>query len=139
MTEPDERVATVIELPSKWSLVEFGTWSVSVSPDAMIMLPRHIPPDEVPDFVGAMLAAAEVGTKIKADNEASGAKDDRSRPSRRVRVTEGALPPGAVRVPTRAAVTASIGRRGGRRTNPPPRGSQGFPSGALSSTSKSPR
>jgi hypothetical protein len=128
----EERVARVTVLPNKWHLVEYGTWSVSVGPDAVIMLPRHVSPADVTDFVGAMLAAAEVGHKIKADNEAAGAKDNRSLPSRRAIVREGGVPPGAMRMPTTAgpnSPSGSIGRRGGQRraSQPPPRGSQGFP------------
>lgn len=136
----EERVARVTVLPNKWHLVEYGTWSVSVGPDAVIMLPRHVPPTDVPDFVGAMLAAAEVGHKIKADNEAAGAKDDRSRPARRAIVKEGGVPDGAMRMPTKAGpnLSGSIGRRGGQRraSQPPPRGSQGFPAPSVPSQSQ---
>jgi hypothetical protein len=128
--EPDdERVAKVTRLPSNWSLVEYGTWAVSVGPDAQIMLPRSLKPTEAGDFCAAVMAAAEVGLQVKTANEAAGAKDDRSLPGRRVMLREGEPPPGAVRLPVKAGPTGSIGHRGGQRraNQPPPRGSAGFP------------
>jgi hypothetical protein len=125
-----ESEAAVTSLPNGWSLVAFGAWSVSVAPDGLIHLPRHVTPGEVQsgDFTGAMLAAAEHGANIKADNEAAGANDDRSLLSRRAIVREGA-PVGTSRMPVKAGPKGSIGRRGGQRraNQPPPRGSQGFP------------
>lgn len=62
MSEADD----VTRLPNGWSLVRAGTWEVSIAPDGLIMLPRHVQPDEVDDFVAAMVRAAEVGAAQQA-------------------------------------------------------------------------
>jgi hypothetical protein len=124
---PEAKVTTLGDgAASGWSLVEYGSWSVSVGPDGLIHFPRHITASEVPDFVQAIRAAAEVAGTIKADNEAAGAKDDRSRPRRTI-VRAGPPPDGAARMPAKPHPTGSIGRRGRKAANPPPRGSAGFP------------
>lgn len=125
----DERVATVQHLPANgWALVTYGTWQVSVGNDGLLHLPRHLTPTDVPDFIGAIAAAGEVGLKIKADNETAGAKDDRGLPSKRVIVREGPPPNGATRMPAKGTtLTGTIGRRGGNRSGQAPRGSTSFP------------
>lgn len=85
-----------------WHLVTSGGWQVSVAPDGLLMLPRHIHPREWEDFVAAGRAAIEVGARIIAQNEENGRADDRTLPSRRALVTEGGVPPGAVRMMTQA-------------------------------------
>jgi hypothetical protein len=123
-----EPEATVMSLPSGWSLVSYGSWAVSVGPDSLLMLPRSLKPDEAEDFCAAVMAASVIGAQVKAENEERGKNDDRGRPSRRVIVREGGdagVPAGAVRLPTRAGPTGSIGRRRGHKAAP--RGSQGFP------------
>jgi hypothetical protein len=65
------RAATVRifgEHPSRWHLVEYGTWQISVAPDGLLMLPRHLHPVDVQDFVSCALAAAQVGAKVVAEN-----------------------------------------------------------------------
>lgn len=54
--------ANLTTLSNGWSLVRSGTWEVSVAPDGLIMLPRHLQPDEIEDFIGAVTQAAAVGT-----------------------------------------------------------------------------
>lgn len=100
MTE--EGAAKVRTLDSGWSLIEYGSWSVSVGPDGLIMLPRHLTPEEVPDFVNACLAAAEVGQKIRAVNAERAAGDNRSLPESLIQVSDsGTVPVGAVRLGTK--------------------------------------
>ena len=48
-------------LSNGWSLVRHGTWEVSIGPDGLIMLPRHLLPEEVEDFISAITQAAAVG------------------------------------------------------------------------------
>lgn len=52
-----------------WHLVEHGSWQVSVAPDGLLMLPRHLHPDEVNDFVRTIQAAAPVGKAVIVANE----------------------------------------------------------------------
>jgi len=54
------------DLPNGWSLVTHGTWEVSVAPDGLLMLPRHLVPSEVADFVAAIQEAAKVGAAKQA-------------------------------------------------------------------------
>lgn len=69
--DSSDAVTTVISYPQGWSLVERGSWQVSVGPDGLIMLPRHLHPSEVDDFCAAVQAAAPVGVKQRAANEAN--------------------------------------------------------------------
>jgi hypothetical protein len=122
------RKAKVRTVPGNWHLVEYGNWQVSVGPDAMIMLPRHVHPREVEDFVGAMLAAAEVGKEVAAANAENHREVDlENLPSDAAIVTEGPPPPGAVKmaVTERAATAATIGRK--RRDPRAPRPAQPAP------------
>ena len=66
----------VVQNPTGWSLVSHGTWEVSIGPDAMIMLPRLLAPEEVPDFVNAITKAAEVAVENRAINQAAAAAAD---------------------------------------------------------------
>src|SRR4051812_23715282 len=120
MTDTDTAEATVRTVDG-WKLVEYGTWQVSVGPDGLLMLPRHLHPDEVDDFVNAILAAGEVGRKIKTDNASAAQSDDRSLPASTILVTEGGVPPGAVRINTSAGSNPEPQPRGsiGRRTRNP--------------------
>jgi hypothetical protein len=58
-----------------WHLVETGSWQVSVAPDGLIMLPRHLHPEEVADFCAAVTAAADVGNKVVKDNQTAAEAD----------------------------------------------------------------
>jgi hypothetical protein len=69
VVEDDEGKARVLSYPQGWHLVERGTWQVSVAPDGLLMLPRHLHPDEIDDFCAAARAAAPVGRKQRAANE----------------------------------------------------------------------
>lgn len=60
---------TVKAYEEGWHLVEAGTWQVSVAPDGLLMLPRHLHPSEVADFCAAAMAAADVGHEVIKANE----------------------------------------------------------------------
>ena len=60
------KVDDLTTLSNGWSLVRHGSWEVSVAPDGLIMLPRHLQPDEVDDFIAAVTQAAVVGTDKQA-------------------------------------------------------------------------
>jgi hypothetical protein len=95
---PTASIRTVGDPPDRWHLVEYGTWQVSIAPDGLLMLPRHVHPREVQDFVSAMLAAAEVAEKARESYENDRKKLDLSKlPGDSLIVTEGPPPPGAVK------------------------------------------
>ena len=58
----------VEKLPNGWALVRHGVWEVSVAPDGLIMLPRHLQPEEVDDFCEAARQAALLATSKRDDN-----------------------------------------------------------------------
>jgi hypothetical protein len=102
MTSPPE----LLSLPNGWHLVTVGAAQISVAPDGLLMFPRHCTPEETPDYVGAMTKAAEIGTKICADNTAAAAANtDKGLPTQHAIVTEGPPPAGATALPR-----SSIGR-----------------------------
>ena len=53
-------------LDDGWHHPQRGTWQVSVAPDSLIQLPRHLKPEEVEDFIHAVRDAAKVGAEVKA-------------------------------------------------------------------------
>ena len=63
---------------SGWSLVRHGTWEVSIGPDGLIMLPRHLQPDEVDDFIQAITKAAAVGSAKQISNQKAQAQQEAS-------------------------------------------------------------
>jgi hypothetical protein len=99
-----------------WVLITHGGWQVSVGPDGLIMLPRHLLPDEVEDFCAAATAAAEIGRAIRAANRANETPLGQL-PSSKAMVVEGPPPPGYVPMPVREGPnspprqTSTIGRR----------------------------
>jgi len=105
----------VKRIESGWCLVTHGTWEVSIAPDGLIMLPRHLVAAEVEDFVAAMTAAAAVATEIKANISIPKVE----LPDGTTLVVEGPPPAGAARMVT----TVTEGRQAaaiGRRTTPRP-------------------
>jgi hypothetical protein len=63
--------AKVLELEDGWHVVTHGCHQVSVDADGVIWLAHHFSPEDVDDFVGAVLAAAELGAaKVGADRPA---------------------------------------------------------------------
>jgi hypothetical protein len=66
---PEEEIKpTVRAYPEGWHLVEHGSWQVSVAPDGLLMLPRHLQPHEAEDFAKAILAAKDVGHEVVRAN-----------------------------------------------------------------------
>jgi hypothetical protein len=117
-----------------WRLVTVGTWQISIAPDGLLMLPRHLHPRECPDFIAALSAAAIIGATVVTENAARGARDNRRLPPARAIVREGPdrhtrtpglMPmlttPGPNPPPRTQAGNAAIGRphRNGRRSAPP--------------------
>lgn len=96
----------------EWHLVTANDWQISVGPDSVIMLPRHIHPREVADFIAALTVAADVGLEVYTGNIESAKDDDRSLAQRRAFVTQGGPPAGSVRMKTaaRQSEQATIGR-----------------------------
>lgn len=90
--------ATIQQFPGGWHSVQYGSWQVSVSPDALLQLPRHLKDSEVDDFVCAILAAREIANNKRFANESAGAKDSWERTPSTI-VTQG-VPVGATRAPT---------------------------------------
>jgi hypothetical protein len=136
MTEPQKsaphkvepKIRTVGEPPNRWKLVEYAGWEVSIGPDGLIMLPRHVHPREIDEFVGAMLAAAPVAAQVVKDNQKQLKKVDLNNlPSDAAIVSEGPPPPGAVPMvvaESGSAAAGTIGRPKRRdprapRTTPP--------------------
>jgi hypothetical protein len=68
-TKAKKDEATIQDIPGGYHLVTVGEWQVSVMNDGMISLPRIVRPQDIDDFVAAMLAAKDVGLKQQADNE----------------------------------------------------------------------
>jgi hypothetical protein len=102
-------------------LVSYGTWQISIAPDGLLMLPRHLHPRDVDDFVGCLAVAKDIAAHLINTNQKAAEKDDRRLPPRRAIVTQGPPPPGTTRMPVtpRASLqqrSASIGRQKRRGT-----------------------
>lgn len=116
MAKKSSVTAEVKELPSGWALVTAGGWEVSVGPDGLIQLPRHLAPAELPDFIVACEAAAEVGAAVIAKNAEARANTPTAVLESTLVVSADAPPKNAVRVtstagaPTRQS-SSKIGRR----------------------------
>jgi hypothetical protein len=108
--------------PNGWSLVTAGTWQISVAPDGLLMLPRHLHPREVSDFLAAAVAAAEEGERIVKENQENEKPVPELTGQADAVVTEGPPPPGLIPMTVSGGPnqppTGSIGRRSGRARNP---------------------
>ena len=49
---PSEPPPATVRKVGDWHLVTYGTWQISIGPDGLIMLPRHLHPREHEDFAG---------------------------------------------------------------------------------------
>lgn len=120
MTDPSDTSApeTSIErLPNGWALVRSGTWEISVGPDGLLMLPRHLDPREVADFIASATAAAEEGARVIEENKANETPLGDLPPRRAMVTPAGQIPPGATPMTVSAVGSnqrpvGSIGRRG---------------------------
>jgi hypothetical protein len=114
MSDKEEATANVRILPGGWHVIDYGGWQVSVAPDGLLMLPRHLHPREVDEFVGAILAGAEVGAAVVAEN-AGKTKEVGELPDSKAIVVQGPPPPGAVPMQitprTSPQPRSAIGRR----------------------------
>ena len=112
--EPEGDEPTVREW-GDWKAVRCGNWEISVSPDGLLMLPRHLHPREFADFVKAGTHAAKIGAEMIAANQQRAQGDDRSIPDARAIVTEGRPPAGMMPMLVTAGpnqpLRGSIGRR----------------------------
>lgn len=112
MTTPEP---VVTELPNGWSLVQSNGWEISVGPDGLIQLPRHLLPSEIDDFTTACEAAAVVGEAV-IERNADLRANTPTQSLLSTLVVSNELPSGAVRV-TGSSGAASRGQRSriGRR------------------------
>jgi hypothetical protein len=95
---PDGTVQTFGDPPNQWHLITYGTWQISVAPDGLLMLPRHLHPREWGDFQAAATLAAQVAEQVVADNQARAAGDDLTLPPAHVTLSQGGVPPGQARM-----------------------------------------
>jgi len=116
-SSPEPEITPVDTPQGRWTLVRAGTWEISVGPDGLLMLPRHLDPREVEDFITSARKAAELGASVQEENQRNTTPLG-DLPARRALVTPaGRTPPGAVpmtvsAVGTNQPTTGSIGRRG---------------------------
>lgn len=115
----DQTPPATVQKHGNWFLVTYGAWQISVDPTGLLMLPRHLDPDDVDDFVGCAQVATDVGRKVRETNEAREAArvaklgpQPPAGPRNRVIVTEGPPPEGTTRMRTVSAQqrAATIGR-----------------------------
>ena len=110
-----------VESYGDWKLVTSGNWQVSISPDGLLMLPRHLHPRDWADFVNAGNVAARLGAEMIAENIEKAKNDDRRPAPARAIVTESGTPPPAGTLPMlitpgpNPPPQATIGRRNARR------------------------
>lgn len=112
VAEPVSASPATVQRHGSWHLVTYGSWQISVDPAGVIMLPRHLHPREVDDFVGCMAVAKDVALTVVSTNEratAVAATRPGGRSSSAVVITQGPPPPGLQRIPTQQR-TATIGR-----------------------------
>lgn len=96
----------------EWHLVTAAEYQVSIGPDSLVMLPRHIHPRDIPDFITALTVAADVANDVYAGNIEAAKDDDRALAQRKAIVSQGGAPAGTVRmkVAQRQSEQATIGR-----------------------------
>lgn len=112
------RAPATVQKHEDWHLVTYGGWQISVAPDGLIMLPRHLHHEDVEGFAGCMAVARDVAATVVASNSKLqlAAQDGAGLSSRRAILSQGGPPEGAVRMRSVSAQQRSsvIGRgRGG--------------------------
>lgn len=110
-----------VQKAGNWHLVTYGSWQISVDPAGLLMLPRHLHPDEFAEFVACGQVAVDIGLHVQRENEKKAKVDDRRLAApRQAILTQGGPPPAGtarMRVDTGQARSASIGRA--KRRNAP--------------------
>ena len=108
--------ATTQTLPNGWTLVTYDTEQISIDPAGLLMFPRHCTPEEAPNYIAAITAAAlattirDNNTKLAAANTATGHTNPPA-----VIVTEGPPPPGATPLTPQATIGRQKNRQRGNR------------------------
>lgn len=104
-------------------LVTHATWQISVAPDGLLMLPRHLHPEEVEDFVRCALVAKDIGAGVIKENDQKTPAPAAGLNGRGAIIQHGPPPPGTTRMRVTSAQqrAASMGRekrREGERAIP---------------------
>lgn len=109
-----------VQKAGNWHLVTFGSWQISVDPTGLLMLPRHLHPEEFAEFVACGQIAVDIGTQVRAENEKKAENDDRRLGSRQAILTQRGTEPAAgtvrMRTDTGQSRNATIGRAKRRGT-----------------------
>ena len=109
--------ATTQTLPNGWTLVTYDTEQISIDPAGLLMFPRHCTPEEAPNYIAAITAAAALATTIRDNNTklaaANTATGHTNPPA--VIVTEGPPPPGATPLTPQATIGRQKNRQRGNR------------------------
>src|ERR1700757_1955526 len=102
-------------------LVTHATWQISVAPDGLLMLPRHLHPDEVEDFVRCALVAKDIGAGVINENNLKTPAPTAGLNGRGAIIQHGTPPPGTTRMRVTSAQqrAASVGREKRREGDPP--------------------
>lgn len=128
---PGDTTPPVVRRVGDWHLVEAHGYQVSVAPDGLVMLPRHVHPRDVADLCAALVVAGAVAQGVW-DGNVQGARDDERGLAQRGALVGSGVPAGSVRmqVAQRQSEQATIGRplRRGRGTrSAEPEGSKAVP------------
>lgn len=110
--DADRAPAARVQKAAGHYLVSHGTWQISVAPDGLLMLPRHLHPDEVDDFVRCALVAKDVGAGVIKENEQKTPLPGLG--GHGAIVTQGGPPAGATRMrvaPSAQQRSATVGRQ----------------------------
>jgi hypothetical protein len=101
-----------VQKSGDWHLVTHASWEVSVHPDGMLMLPRHLHPHEVDDFVRCIMTAKDIGAGVIKDNREKTPAANPRLNTRQAIVGHGGAPSGTARmqVTSRQHRAASVGR-----------------------------
>lgn len=62
--QPSAAFPAVTELASGYR-VTYGRWCIEVGSNGVLYTPRRVSPDEIDEFVSALLAAARVGKQLR--------------------------------------------------------------------------
>jgi hypothetical protein len=114
MSDENPTPAATVQRHADWHLVKYGGWQISVGPDGLIMLPRHLHHRDVDEFVGCLSVAKDVAANVVAGNEEKAKVLAAHAPlnTRGAIATQGPPPPGTtrMRVTTAQERSSTIGR-----------------------------